>query len=115
MTKVGNTQFVLTPSNPRSSLTALVVGVDDNFEMERQLKGKPFEFPILLFFNVKTVKLLENMTRTHFYGTNFNDVETVKLFKSRLNGTQLHKQLNVGNNVKSAKKGESLTSYMLKY
>jgi hypothetical protein len=73
MIKERDTQLVLAPSSPRAPMTAIVVGSDNDFEMEKQLA--------------------ENMTRVHFYGVNLHSMESVAHFKRRLNGTILHKHL----------------------
>lgn len=73
MIKQGNTQFILTPANPRAPLVALVIGSDENFDMEKQLA--------------------ENMTRVQFYGTNFANAEIALRFKKRLNGIKIRKNL----------------------
>lgn len=78
MIKNHNTQLALIPATSRAPLTALVLGSDDNFEMERQLK--------------------ENVTRARFYGTNFDNPASEILFKGRLNGTKIQKHIQVAMN-----------------
>jgi hypothetical protein len=87
MIKLKKTEFVLTSTNTRSALTALILGADDDFEMEKQLA--------------------DNMTRVEFYGTNFDSPEESAHFNSRLNGTQIEDKITLTNEIKTDQKGES--------
>lgn len=95
MIKMQNTEFFLTPAHLRSHLTALVLGADEGFEMERQLA--------------------ENLTRVQFYGTNFNDAEEGVRFETSLNGTQIHRELIMSSDTKGNQLEQFVLCVMLAY